>query len=71
MFQAQVLGTVLGAITNYYVLVIVIDQKRPFLDGTEVDRQSSLLTPLLSLGQTQRELKYCPFDQPPDNGRGE
>ncbi|CED83030.1 Sexual differentiation process protein ISP4 [Phaffia rhodozyma] len=37
MFKTQVLGTVIGALVNYVTLVHVIDAKRPFLDGTDVD----------------------------------
>ncbi len=37
MFLSQILGTVIGAIVNYYTLSQVIDSKRPFLDGTLVD----------------------------------
>ena len=37
MMLAQIIGTGLGAVTNYFTLVEVIDAKRPFLDGTLVD----------------------------------
>lgn len=37
MFKVQVLGTVVGALVNYFTLVDVIASKRPFLDGTLVD----------------------------------
>ncbi|RUP42707.1 OPT oligopeptide transporter protein-domain-containing protein [Jimgerdemannia flammicorona] len=37
MFLAQVYGTVVGCILNYFVMIMIIDAKRPFLDGTEID----------------------------------
>jgi hypothetical protein len=37
MFLSQILGTVIGAVVNYYTLSQVIDSKRPYLDGTLVD----------------------------------
>lgn len=37
MMLAQVIGTVIGAVTNYFTLIQVIDAKRPYLDGTLVD----------------------------------
>ncbi|RUS20254.1 hypothetical protein BC937DRAFT_95600 [Endogone sp. FLAS-F59071] len=37
MFLVQVYGTIIGCIFNYYVMVMIINAKRPFLDGTETD----------------------------------
>lgn len=43
----QVAGTVIGAVTNYFTLVQVLDAKRPYLDGTLVDPTGALPTPVL------------------------
>ncbi|KAG9284968.1 hypothetical protein G9A89_009778 [Geosiphon pyriformis] len=37
MFITQIYGTVIGAFVNYFVLNAVIDAKRSYLDGTELD----------------------------------
>lgn len=37
MFICQVLGTALGATTNYSLIRGIIASKRGFLDGTEID----------------------------------
>ncbi|KAF9309415.1 hypothetical protein BG003_009786 [Podila horticola] len=37
MFAAQIWGACIGAVFNYVVMIIIIDNKRPFLDGTRDD----------------------------------
>jgi len=37
MFIAQCYGTIIGALVNYFVMKMIIDAKRPFLDGTTSD----------------------------------
>lgn len=37
MMLSQIIGTVIGAVTNYFTLIKVIEAKRPYLDGTLVD----------------------------------
>ncbi|GFZ47101.1 hypothetical protein JCM24511_04843 [Saitozyma sp. JCM 24511] len=37
MFACQIIGTVLGALTNYVTLISVLSAKRPYLDGTLTD----------------------------------
>ncbi|KAF9094188.1 hypothetical protein BGX29_009620, partial [Mortierella sp. GBA35] len=37
MFTAQVWGTIIGGIFNYIIMIVIIDAKRPLLDGTKVD----------------------------------
>ncbi|KAF8340507.1 OPT oligopeptide transporter protein-domain-containing protein [Cantharellus anzutake] len=37
MFSAQVYGTIIGGIVNYFTLNSVIDSKRELLDGTRID----------------------------------
>ncbi|CAG8480497.1 1963_t:CDS:10 [Dentiscutata heterogama] len=37
MFTAQVWGTIVGVIVNYWTLYIILNTKRSYIDGTEVD----------------------------------
>ncbi|CAB4412293.1 unnamed protein product [Rhizophagus irregularis] len=37
MFTAQLWGTIIGAFVNYWLLQIIIEAKRPYLDGTTQD----------------------------------
>jgi len=37
MFTAQVWGTVIGGVFNYVTMIVIINTKRPLLDGTEED----------------------------------
>ncbi|CAG8548424.1 1666_t:CDS:10 [Cetraspora pellucida] len=37
MFISQIWGTVVGVVVNYWTLNIIINAKRPYIDGTEVD----------------------------------
>ncbi len=37
MFVSQLYGTVLGGFINYWVLQLIIQKKRPYLDGTIKD----------------------------------
>ncbi|CAG8637295.1 2519_t:CDS:2, partial [Scutellospora calospora] len=37
MFISQIWGTFVGVIVNYWILQLIIDKKRSYLDGTEQD----------------------------------
>ncbi|CAG8781370.1 32614_t:CDS:2, partial [Racocetra persica] len=37
MFTSQIWGTFVGIIVNYWTMRIIIQAKRPYLDGTEND----------------------------------
>ncbi|GJJ75282.1 hypothetical protein EMPS_07640 [Entomortierella parvispora] len=37
MFVGQVWGTIVGAVFNYFTMIIIINARRPYLNGTEAD----------------------------------
>ncbi|KAG0046030.1 hypothetical protein BGZ83_008757 [Gryganskiella cystojenkinii] len=37
MFVGQTFGTIVGAVFNYFTMTVIINSKRPYLDGTEDD----------------------------------